>query len=216
MCNETTEDKRRNDFLFHMYDQMFNDINRHILVVWQSIGTTVGAFALLILAEKGTLSLDLASALIILLVMWLWAHLIDASYWYNRNLVIIANIERQFLHNTDLQEIHYYWGKHRPNNKMITHLRIQFYLGVGITVTVLLYHATVRVIPGIGLPWACFDFIRALPYIAVVSAGVFVLWLRTERRKNYQEFLQNSPGASVDTSAINFGPGHGFRRSKRE
>jgi hypothetical protein len=35
------------------------------------------------------------------------------SYWYNRNLVIIANIERQFLGR---KEIHYYFGKHRKKS----------------------------------------------------------------------------------------------------
>ena len=53
------------------------------------------------------------------------ANLIDSSYWYNRNLVIIANIERQFLELKDLKEIHYYFGAHRPKNKMITHLKVQ-------------------------------------------------------------------------------------------
>src|SRR3546814_2866580 len=43
------------------------------------------------------ISLDVAASLIILLCAWLYAHMLDAAYWYNRNLVIIANIERQFL-----------------------------------------------------------------------------------------------------------------------
>jgi hypothetical protein len=51
------------------------------------------------------------------------------SYWYNRNLVIIANIERQFLGR---KEIHYYFGKHRKKSAMITHLKIQYARGLGI------------------------------------------------------------------------------------
>ena len=45
------EDDRK-EFLLKMYDQMFNDINTHILVVWQSVGVVVGAFAVFALARK--------------------------------------------------------------------------------------------------------------------------------------------------------------------
>jgi hypothetical protein len=115
----------RRDFLLKMYDQMFNDINTHILVVWQSVAVVVGAFAVFALVEKAVISADVAAALILLLCGWLIAHLYDASYWYNRNLVIIANIERQFLSSADLKGIHYDFGKHRAKSAMLTHLRIQ-------------------------------------------------------------------------------------------
>ena len=121
---------RRDEFLVEMYRQMFNDINRHIMVVWQSVGVVVGAFAIFALVEKNIISVDIATSIIILLCGWLFAHLVDSGYWYNRNLAIIANVERQFLNKSDLRDIHYYFGKHRPNNKMITHLRIQQALGV--------------------------------------------------------------------------------------
>ena len=38
-------EQNRKEFLLHMYDQMFNDINRHIMVIWQSVGVLVAAFA---------------------------------------------------------------------------------------------------------------------------------------------------------------------------
>ena len=78
---------------------MMNDINRHILVVWQSIATLVAAFAGFTLVEKQMITLDLATSILILLCAWLCLHLLDASYWYNRNLGIIANIECQFQPN---------------------------------------------------------------------------------------------------------------------
>ncbi len=109
----------RAELLLKMYDQMFNDINRHIMVVWQSIGVVVGALTIFALVEKNVVSLDIAVSIVLLLCAWLLAHLFDAAYWYNRNLVIIANIERQFLTQDDLKNIHYYFGKHRPKNKMI-------------------------------------------------------------------------------------------------
>ena len=113
---------RRDQFLIEMYKQMMNDINRHILVVWQSIATLVAAFAVFALVEKKVITLDIATSIIVLLCAWLCVHLLDASYWYNRNLAIIANIERQFLMTSDLRDIHHYFGSHRPGNRMIKHL----------------------------------------------------------------------------------------------
>jgi|SRR3954467_6991923 len=120
----------RQKFLLHMYDQMFNDINRHIIVVWQSVGVLIGAFAILALIEKHIITLDLGAGILVIICCWLLANLLDSSYWYNRNLAIIGNIEREFLSETDLRDIVYYFGAHRPTNKMITHLRIQRALGL--------------------------------------------------------------------------------------
>src|SRR6266511_2529460 len=99
--------EHRYELLLRMYDQMFSDINRHIQIVWQSVGVLASTFGILVgilaLFEKqvpiglANALLDVATALIMLIVGWLLAHVYDASYWYNRNLVIIANIERQFL-----------------------------------------------------------------------------------------------------------------------
>ena len=55
---------QRADFLMRMYDQMFNDINTHILVVWQSVGVLIGAFAIFALAEKQIITIDIASAIV--------------------------------------------------------------------------------------------------------------------------------------------------------
>lgn len=204
------KDENRVELLLRMYDQMFNDINRHIIVVWQSVGMLVGAFAFLALAEKHLISIDLAVALILLVTGWLMAHLFDSAYWYNRNLVIIANIERQFLQQDDLKYIHYYFGKHRPRNKMIAHLRIQFALGVGTAVLLVLYHFVTRVVPGFGSPWSTLDLQRSLPYLVAVVVAIYVLHVKRQCRKKYSEFLSNSPGIEVTTTGIKYGEGHGF------
>lgn len=198
----------RKEFFLKMYDQMFNDINTHILVVWQSIGVVVGAFAVFALAEKNIIPIDYACALMVLLSAWLIAHLYDASYWYNRNLVIIANIERQFLYREDLKDIHYYFGKHRSKVAMLTHLRIQYWLGVGIAALFLAYHFITRVLPGWALSLQYFEVQRSLPYL-VLGACVILLWkLRENRLSSYEEFLKNSPGIPVDTTGIEYGTGH--------
>jgi hypothetical protein len=202
----------REELLLKMYDQMFNDINRHIMVVWQSVGVLVGAFAIFALVEKNVVSLDIATSIILLLCAWLIAHLFDSSYWYNRNLVIIANIEKQFLKKEDLKDIHYYFGAHRPKNKMIDHLRQQVALGVGLGSIVLAYHFSKRVLPGISAPWSNFEPARALPYILVFAATIYLVRLKCRYISKYAEFLTNSPGISIDTSGITFGIGHGYKQ----
>ena len=199
----------RKEFLVQMYNQMFNDINRHIMVVWQSIGVLIGAFAIFALVEKNIVSLDVAVSLIVLLAAWLVAHLLDASYWYNRNLVIVANIERQFLTKDDLKAIHYYFGAHRPKNRMITHLKIQVALGVGLVTLVIGYHASVRVLPGVSSPLSSFEFSRSLPYLLLVASLAYIWRVSKSRDAAYAEFVTNSPGDLVDASAVKFGPGHG-------
>lgn len=203
----------REELLLKMYDQMFNDINRHIMVVWQSIGVLVGAFAIFALVEKKVASLDIAASIVLLLSAWLLAHLFDASYWYNRNLVIIANIERQFLMKEDLKNIHYYFGAHRPKNKMIEHLRIQLALGIGLGGIVLCYHFLERVLPGFSSPISSFEPIRALPYFLVVVSFFYLLNVKKHTKEKYEEFLKNSPGINVDTQDISYGIGHGHDKS---
>ncbi len=203
---------KREDLLLKMYDQLFNDINRHITVIWQSISVVVGAFAVFALVEKKVVTLDIASTIIVLLVSWLLAHLYDAAYWYNRNLTMIANIERQFLTKNDLRDIHYYFGKHRPVNAMLTHLKIQYALGLGLGGIVLLYHFITRVSPGFDLPISCFDPIRSLPYALVLVSLIYLSFLRKNRNMSYEEFLKNSPGIDIDTKGIQYGVGHGYKQ----
>lgn len=199
----------RKEFLIQMYNQMFNDIDTHIMVVWQSIAVLVGAFAIFALVEKNVVTLDVAVSLIVLLTAWLVAHLLDASYWYNRNLVIIANIERQFLTKGDLKSIHYYFGAHRPENRMITHLKIQVALGVGLVILVIGYHASVRVLPGFSSPLSAFELSRSLPYLLLAASVAYLRRLTKNRDAAYAEFIANSPGDPVDASSVKFGPGHG-------
>ncbi len=199
----------RKELLIKMYEQMLNDINRHIMVVWQSIGVLIGAFAIFALVEKNIVSLDLATAIILLLSSWLIAHLLDASYWYNRNLVIIANIERQFLLQDDLKNIHCYFGEHRKKNKMIDHLRIQFALGVTLAALVLTYHFFERVAPGFSAPLGNFDPTRALPYLLSGASAWYLFRFKNKTKDKYDMFLKNSPGIPINISEIDYSIGHG-------
>jgi hypothetical protein len=188
------------------------DIDRHIIVVWQSIGVVVGSFAIMALVEKRVLSLDFAASLLVLVCSWSIALLLDANYWYNRNLCIVANIERLFLNKDDLRHVHYYFGKHRPNNKMISTFVPQLYLALGVIGIVLVYHFMLRVRPGLGLSLCNFSVACALPYIVAAVSTLFLLGRRRRRKKDYAEFLKNSPGIEMNTAGIEYGRGHGFPR----
>ena len=203
------EDRR--EFLLRMYDQMFNDINRHILVVWQSIGVIVGAFAIFALVEKGIVSHDVACGIVLLLCTWSIAHIYDASYWYNRNLVIIANIERQFLKIKDTKEICWYFATHRKHNKMISHLEIQYFLSVGLAIIVVIYHFSVRVYPGIVAAQSKFDPERAIPYLVLLIAIFFLYKVAKGKNARYAEFLEKSPGKELKTEDFSDTIGHAQR-----
>lgn len=209
--DKNNKESARKEFLLHMYDQMFNDINRHISVVWQPITVLVGSIGLIAAGIRDVLSIDLAVAFIIILVGWLIANLYDSAYWYNRNLVIIANIERQFLKQTDLKDIHYYFGKHRSKQSIMTHIRIQWWLGLFIGGLVLLYHFLTEVLqtcPCISSPATDFRWELLLPYITAVGIFIWAFSLRKKRIKSYDEFIKNSPGIDIDTSGIYYGVGH--------
>jgi len=202
---------KRDEFLIKVYEQMFNDIDRHHKILWQIIGVLVGSFAFIALAEKGLIPIDIAISVVVLLSLWVLAHVYDSNYWYNRNLVIISNIERQFLKKSDLTDIHYYFGEHRDKNAIQTSLKIQIYLAWGIISVFLAYHFFTRILPGFQLSFeqSEFDLIRLLPYSTlIIFYFIFVKWIKEKREKNYLEFIKNSPGIEIDTTNIDYGDGH--------
>jgi len=190
-------DDYRSQFLIEMYRQMWANINRHILVVWQSVSVLLGTFAVFALVEKQIVSLDFASTLVVIIAAWLVAHAIDANYWFNRNLAIVSNIERQFLRPTDLCLIHSYFGGHRKAGPLLDHLLVQASLGFAVCGGVLVYHFSQRVAPGLGSPWRNLQVERTLPYVAVVLTTPLLLWWHRTQTKKYQDFQKDSPGAVI-------------------
>lgn len=210
----SAKEENRKEFLLKMYEQMFKDIEHNLSVIWQSVTVLAGSFAILALAEKNVVSVDFASALIILIAIWLLAHLHNSSYWYNRNLVIISNIEKQFLHESDMRDIQYYFGQHRKDNRMIETLQTQYAFGIGIIAIVIIYHFSGRVWGGIGNEWKLFQFQRVIPYIVLVVGIGFLINEQVKNKRKYLDFLTKSPGIDIDSTGYGRGIGHSFKDSE--
>ena len=187
---------RRDAFLLAMYGEMWGNINRHILVIWQSVAALIGAFAVLASIEKRVLSVDLACALLVLICAWVGAHVIDANYWFARNLVIITNIERQFLSADDGKLIHPYFLTPREPS-VLDHLAVQAWLAVGVFVLFIGWHFCTRVAPGLCAPWRNFEGARSLPYIISAVAALLLVRFRKKQKTSYRKLLRESPGAPV-------------------
>ena len=188
---------RRDNFLIAMYSQLWSNINRHITVVWQSVGILAGAFALFALVEKHTLSFDWACGLMLLIAGWVVAHTYDANTWFNRNITIVANIERQFLRSEDAKEIHFYFTEHRASGDMLDHFKVHRAFGVAIGSLILLYHFFTRVVPGIGQPMSNFDPNRTVPYVVCLAVVLWIMAFKAERQKKINSLLAKSPGLVV-------------------
>ncbi len=198
---------RRDEFLMRMYEQIMIDINRHITVVWQSVATLAGSVAIFSLVKDQIVSIDVATSLIVLVCFWFLAHVYDASAWYNRNLVIVANIERDFLAREDLKNIHYYFGAHRKKGKMISHLQYQLYFGWGVLLLFIFFHIYQNSAK-FSQP-TNFQAINFLP-ILLSFIGVFFLFsIKAKDDRDYEAFIANSPGKYIDTTGIDFTHGHG-------
>lgn len=191
--------ERRDGFLRQMYSEMWNNINRHLTVTWQAVGVLAGGFAVFFgLAERQAISIDLAAALMLLIATWQLCHVYDANTWFNRNLGIISNIERQFLTKRDENEIEFYFTEpHRKPGKLVGHLKVQRGFGLGVVALVLGVHLVTRILPGIHSPWSNFEPLRAVPYL---TAAICVWWVKTDRAlqiDRQKEFVTRSPGAAV-------------------
>lgn len=194
-----SELNKRETFLLQMYTQMWNNINRHILIVWQSLGVFVAIFTALVLTGKKIWPLDWSVSLIVVVALWQIATAIDANFWYNRNLAIITNIERQFLNADDSKQIHYFFTKQRRAT-LLDHFQIHAFLGFAVLIGAIAYHFAIRVWPGIGAPWGNFEVNRLMPYLVVLVGIPAVIGFYVHQLRGYQKLLERSPGREVQTS----------------
>jgi hypothetical protein len=198
----------RKEFLFQMYNQLCAEIDRHINFIWQSVGVLLSTFAIFALVEKNIITMDLAASIIILVSALSIAIVIESNYWYNRNLVMIANIERQFLLDSDTKDIHYYFKSHRKNNAYLDMMVIQICFILVLLLIIVLYHFWVQVWPFRCLEIKHFDLLKVVPYITLVIGSILLILFHRKRIKNYNEFKANSPGIEVGGSAYDSNSDH--------
>lgn len=189
----------RQEFLIKMYNQTWNNINRHINVIWQPIGLLIASLGLLSLGEKNIINFDIAVALIILFCGWFIAHVYDSAHWYNRNLIILSNIEKQFLTKKDEKEIHYFFSRPFPEKEpMITHFKLQKLLGYGIILLVIVFHMLNRItFVSIDNANILITVQYWLPYLTILAVFVYLDYHIKKLHKKYNELIEKSPGKII-------------------
>lgn len=198
----------RQEFLLAMYRQMYSDVENHFKIAWQSIGALIGSIAIISFSDQ-IISFDVGATFAILLCWWMLSTIQDANYWYNRNLAIITNIEKEFLSDDDSGLIHPYFTQKRPRNSMISHLRIQNTLGICIGLIVISLHSIDRILPGLLSPVSHFEPMRAFPIVAALLAILNITNVARSNEKKYQEFLRMAPGKQIAANTAPFVHGHG-------
>ncbi len=187
----------RTEFLLEMYRQTSNHLNRHVLLLWQSVALLGGAYAAFAFQEKNVISIHHATAIALLLCGWYCANVFDAYSWFDRNLVIITNIERLFLEQQDASLVHPFFLKHREATDLVQHFRIQLFLGVMIAVIVAVVHLFKQVLPSFKIPNGIFDAEVALPYAVLIISIGYCAYIRHRVIKNALKLRASSPGLTA-------------------
>lgn len=189
------EDDRKK-FLMSMYDQVWNNMNRHINLIWQPVTVIFTVFGSIIAVESQKVDISIIFIVItlaFLVIGWFLAHVYDSAYWYNRNLIIVTNIEKEFLSSDDDTKIHYFFKRPHPSeNNMITHFKIQFALGIGLGIIIFVYFMT-KLIQNYMGTLNCV-IIPYLPFAGMVVAAGYVWYIKGTRNTAYTELVRKSPG----------------------
>jgi len=98
-------DNKREQFLLHLYDQLWASIDRATGGLWQYLALYGGIVGVHWGAGKGDIAPTLAANLSIVAAFWGINIAINAGKWFERNRMMIINIEKQFLQRDDLGKI---------------------------------------------------------------------------------------------------------------
>ena len=90
------------------------------------------------------------------------------------------------------------------------------YLGVAIAILILMYHFSERVFPGLCQPIEFFEPLRGMPYVTVGVCVYFAIKLQKKKSRDYDEFIRNSPGKTIDSTSVSYGPGHGHPEPSKQ
>ncbi|SHG42181.1 hypothetical protein [Pedobacter caeni] len=186
----------RSDFLLAMYNQLCSEMDRHIKITWQIVGVLLSTLAVFALVDKNIMPLDIACSIILGVCALAIGIIIESNFWYNRNLVIIANIERQFLLESDSKEIQHYFTKHRSGNTYIDMMLIQMVFVIIVVLLMFIYHTSQRVVSSFSLS-NDIDYSKTMPTIVILTTIILAYLFHKKRIENYNTFVNNSPGKTM-------------------
>lgn len=127
---------RRDQFLLHLYDNLWDSIDRSESGVWQFVGLNAALFAVIALMWTEQLPKDVAGFIGLVIVFWGINIVLNAGWWFNHNLNFVRNIELHFLTKQDygrIWPIAYRTTRARTINTLnLVHLVAFIGLGIGL------------------------------------------------------------------------------------
>lgn len=104
--SENVVKKDSTEFMIHMYDQMFNTIDRTYKNIWEMGYTVGGGIGILgMYCKCNCYIFDIAVIAYEIGLFWILFRLIDANHWNNRNLSIIHHIEDKLLTSETIESV---------------------------------------------------------------------------------------------------------------
>lgn len=182
----------REQFLLAMYAEAWRNIERHILVVWQVAAIVGSTLAVFIVVEKGVVPFGAGVAIEFVVLAWAFSHILDAEFWFRRNLHIITNIERQFLRPSDAAEIHPYFLPRAAHAKPPTldHLLIQQHFVAAVMILLVAAHLFWTIDHGdMRLSW--------MPYGVLLLVLGWVKRFQLRQQAKHKDLEVRSPGRSI-------------------
>lgn len=176
--------------LIEMYSQLMHDVKRHVVIVWQSICMLIAAITAFALIKDNLFSLDMAASVALIACIWLLVHVYDSSFWYNRNIAIIDNIEKQFLRQDESGVMKSFFSESHPKGVYLSHC-VQRALGISVAVLVLGFQFYETILP-ILLGRTDFEVLNSAPWV-IAACGILIWAIKSYSNiKKYDEFIKNS------------------------
>ena len=194
---------KRKDFLSISCNNLYDSINTHYKFSWEIAILFISSLAVFINHQCGKEELtDYITTICLSIAMWAIAHIYESNFWYRRNIAIISNIERQFLYKEDSKEILHFFNKSSKKYSVIDSLKINLVLVIFISVILLIYHISYRLIPFCNNSTGehnCSCLSIFLPYLSLIVLYCYLVQpTKTKREKDYDDFIMNSPGINID------------------
>ena len=152
---------KRDEFLLHLYDNLWRSIDRVESGVWQFVALWAIVVGLVVGVTEARISPTVASILSLVLAFWGINVALNAAKWFNRNRLFVVNIEKQFLLQSDL-------GRILPQSYHDRRPRLWNFLNT--------VHATAFAASGVVITWHYWSRVQEWPIIIAVIAGIAVTY----------------------------------------